>query len=335
MRSPGAGGILGQFFNRWSGAALQYRRQEGPGGFDLVTAGKEGRITQDRVEQQAFVGFGRGPAKSGGITEVHFQRPNAHLGTGGFNLKLQRYSFIGLNAYSQQIRQERFAGIGVEQNLGYSFKMDVDFGDSDRQAFSGAEIKRNTGPAPIVDEDLQGGESFGEGILGDALFLEIAADVLSVNLTGGILGPSHVITDAFAGHRPEGLEEFDLFVVDGIGMQRNGWFHGHQAEQMHHVILDDVAQGAGLVIVGAAFFDADIFEDGNLDVVDVMVIPEGLEDAVGKAENKQVLDRFLAQIMVDTKDLFFVKELIDFFIKSTGGLEVPAERFFNDDARPG
>ena len=45
------------------------------------------------------------------------------------------------------------------------------------------------------------------------------------------------------------------------------------------------------------------FGNGDLHMVNVLAIPDRLEDAIGKAENQQVLHRLFAEIMVDAVDL--------------------------------
>ena len=58
-----------------------------------------------------------------------------------------------------------------------------------------------------------------------------------------------------------------------------------------------------LLVVRAATLDADLLGHGDLHVVDVLPVPQRLEDAVGEAEDEQVLDRLLAEVVVDAIDL--------------------------------
>ena len=60
---------------------------------------------------------------------------------------------------------------------------------------------------------------------------------------------------------------------------------------------------AGRVVELAAPLDADRLGHGDLHVVDVIAVPQRLEDAVGEPEHHDVLDRLLAEIMVDAIDL--------------------------------
>jgi len=69
------------------------------------------------------------------------------------------------------------------------------------------------------------------------------------------------------------------------------------------VILDDVAQRAGFVIVAAARADADCLRDGDLDVIDVVAVPQRLKDRVGEPEHSDILDGLFAKIVIDAVNL--------------------------------
>ena len=68
------------------------------------------------------------------------------------------------------------------------------------------------------------------------------------------------------------------------------------------------------------------------DVVDVVAVPDGLEDAVGEAEDEDVLDGLFAEVVVDAEDLVFVEDGVDLVVELDGGVEVVAEGLLDDDA---
>ncbi len=98
------------------------------------------------------------------------------------------------------------------------------------------------------------------------------------------------------------------------------------------MVLHDVAQGAGFFVEGAAAFDADAFRRGDLDVVDEVAVPDGLEDAVGKAKDQHVLHGFLAEVVIDAEDLVLAEDGVDVVVQFFGAFKVVAEGLFNDDA---
>ena len=53
---------------------------------------------------------------------------------------------------------------------------------------------------------------------------------------------------------------------------------------------------------------ADVLGRGDLDVVDVVAVPDRLEQPVGEAEREHVLDGLLAQVVVDAEDLVLVED---------------------------
>ena len=74
------------------------------------------------------------------------------------------------------------------------------------------------------------------------------------------------------------------------------------------MVLQHVAHGARAVVVGAAPFHAERLGDDDLHVVDVAAVPDGLEEAVGEAQEEQVLHRLLAEVVVDAEDLGLVED---------------------------
>ena len=110
------------------------------------------------------------------------------------------------------------------------------------------------------------------------------------------------------------------------------------------MVLHHVAQGADAFVVagprrqhfaglGVVLGQALFLGHGDLHVVDVLAVPERLEDAVGEAQHQQVLHRLLAEIMVDAIGLIFGERLGDGGDDLAGAVEIAADRLFDDDAR--
>jgi len=100
------------------------------------------------------------------------------------------------------------------------------------------------------------------------------------------------------------------------------------------MVRHHVAERAGLFIETAALFDADGFGRGDLHVVDVIAIPDRLEEAVGKSNCQDALDGFLAEKMIDAINLLFVPNLEQSCVQRLGGVDVVTERLLDDDAPP-
>ena len=68
------------------------------------------------------------------------------------------------------------------------------------------------------------------------------------------------------------------------------------------MILDHVADGARLIVKGAAALDAEVFRHGDLHALDMVAVPERLQERIGEAEEEHVMHRPLPQVMVDAED---------------------------------
>ena len=98
------------------------------------------------------------------------------------------------------------------------------------------------------------------------------------------------------------------------------------------MVLDHVADGAGLLVEGAAALHAEILRHGDLHALDVIAVPDRLQERVGEAEEQQVLHRALAQVMVDAEDRRLVEVAQQDAVEGLRRGEVRAERLFDDDA---
>ena len=94
---------------------------------------------------------------------------------------------------------------------------------------------------------------------------------------------------------------------------------------MHHI-----AQSAIVVVISAAFFHADSLGEGDLDIVDVLVVPQRFENHIGETDRRDVLHHLFTQIMIDTEDLIFIKRLAQLRVQCIRRFEIPPERFLYD-----
>ncbi|MDT4880928.1 hypothetical protein FQZ97_1167320 [compost metagenome] len=106
--------------------------------------------------------------------------------------------------------------------------------------------------------------------------------------------------------------------MHGIGFERRRRFHGDEAKQLENMVLHHIAQRASGIVITGATFKADSFSDRDLHVVDMRRIPERLIECIGKAQSHQVLNSFLAKIMVDTENLVFAENAADRVVKCVG-----------------
>ena len=120
-----------------------------------------------------------------------------------------------------------------------------------------------------------------------------------------------------------------------MGIETRRRLHRDQRHQLEQMVRHHVAQRAGRVVEAAAMADAELFVHGDLDVIDMVAIPDRLEHAVGEAQHQDVLHRLLAEIMIDPVDLVLVHDLQQLAIQRARGREVGAERLFDHQPPPG
>ena len=208
---------------------------------------------------------------------------------------------------------------------------DGDLGIALRHALAGAQIDRDARPAPGVE--LAADRDEGLGTADMAELLGIAFDPLAVDHARPVLAAHRHALDIGADDRAERLQHPDLLVADGIGLELVRRLDREQAEQLQHMVLDHVAQVAGLVVIAGAGFQADGLGHGDLDIVDIAARPGALEQGVGEAQHQEVLHRLLAEVMVDPVGAAFRQDAGDGVVDLARRGEIAAERLFQDDAR--
>ena len=269
----GAPGLGGVGMERGDGGglrpAVQNGIEEGPGDFDAVAAGEERGVALERVEQQAFVGVGQDDVGEGlAVAEVHLGGARFGDGVGDLGFEAQVDAFLGLDADGEHVGGEGLVAAEAEHDVGRGLELDDDRAGAAGHGLAGAEVEGDALPAPVVDAQLERGEG-GR--------LRIARDAF-----GGAVAVVLAAHDVFEADGADVAEDLGLFVADGVGVERSGRLHGHEREQLQQVVLEHVAQDAGLVVVAAAGADVDVLGHGDLDVGNIAPVPDGFEQRVGE-----------------------------------------------------
>jgi hypothetical protein len=126
---------------------------------------------------------------------------------------------------------------------------------------------------------------------------------------------------------------FTFSSLMACGERCGGCLHGDEAEDLEQVRDHHVAVRAGLFIKCGAFAEAQRLGHVDLDVIDEVAIPDGLEQAVGEAERQDVLRRLLAEEMIDAKDLALVEHFVELGVQLLRTRQIGAEWLLHDDAR--
>src|ERR1700734_4325468 len=97
------------------------------------------------------------------------------------------------------------------------------------------------------------------------------------------------------------------------------------------MILDHVADCAGLIVKAAAALDAKILGHGDLHAFNIVPVPERFHERVGKTEDEHVLHGPLAQVMVDAENCRFIEVPQKNLIEMPRRFQVVPEGLLYDD----
>ena len=73
------------------------------------------------------------------------------------------------------------------------------------------------------------------------------------------------------------------------------------------MVLHHIAHRAGFIIIFAAPAHAHGFRNSDLNMINILRIPERLKQHISKTDRHQILYGFFAQIMINTIDLLFAE----------------------------
>jgi hypothetical protein len=105
--------------------------------------------------------------------------------------------------------------------------------------------------------------------------------------------------------------------------------HRDEGQDLEQVVLHHVAQGSDGVVEAAAVLDAEVLGHRDLDVVDVLAVPDRLEDRVGEAQIEDVHHRLLAEEVVDPQELGLIEVGVKLVVELARRFEVVAEWLFD------
>ena len=136
------------------------------------------------------------------------------------------------------------------------------------------------------------------------------------------------------GRQPDGRQHLLLLGAQRVGVERHRLLHRGQRQQLEQVVLDHVPGRADAVVVAGPAADADVLGHGDLHVVDVAAVPDRLVQRVGEAQRQDVLDRLLAQVVVDAEHRLGREHRVQDGVQLAGALQVVAERLLDHHPAP-
>src|SRR5207245_9404500 len=102
-----------------------------------------------------------------------------------------------------------------------------------------------------------------------------------------------------------------LIAAARLLVDRGRRLHLDERQELKDMVLDDVAHRPGLLVIAGPLLDPDRLRHRDLHVVDVLAVPDRLEDPVRETQDEDVLDGLLAQVMVDEEHLVVAENGVD------------------------
>src|SRR5579863_2452989 len=293
---------------------MQQRIDDTPGFFHVVFASKVARIACHSVAEHAFVSlhlFGAGAPAGNHLHGIAFQAfaLSHDYGADGDG-------HVGTDPEAHIVLAGHMAG----KKRGWFAKGGKHFRTGCGQAFTRPNVEGHAFPPPRVDVEPKGGVGLGGGIGGYTLLLAISLELTANHLPWR--------------KRRNGFEHLHLLVADGFTIDAHRRFHCQIGDDLENVILNYIADGAGLIVESAASLNAEVFGHRDLNAFDEVPVPERFHKRVGESKNDDIVHWLLTQVVVDAKDPRLRKYRVQDGIQLAGGSEVMAEWFFHDHANP-
>jgi hypothetical protein len=185
-----------------------------------------------------------------------------------------------------------------------------------RECLPRANEDRDTRPPPVLDLEAQGDERLGVRVRTHALDLPVA-DVLTADRTRGI-------------GRRHGSENIGATAWDGVRIPGRR-LHRNERQDLQEMVLHDVTHRSHRVVESTAILHPEVLGHGDLDGLDVLAVPDRLEEGVREAEVHDVLHRLLAEEVVDPEQTLLGKDRGQALVQLAGGVEIRAEGLLHDE----
>ncbi|MOA25875.1 hypothetical protein D3C78_1466270 [compost metagenome] len=154
-------------------------------------------------------GFGVAQIQFGGLQVVLVIQPRHFVQ----NLNID--TFVRLQADGQLVLRQFLPGL-FEQIQLWIFEIYHHFGTFRRQAFPGAQIERDTRPAPVIDIHANGNKGLGVAGLIRALFFQIARYFFTLRKACGVLPTNGLLTHVRAIDTAQRFQYFHFLITDII-----------------------------------------------------------------------------------------------------------------------
>ena len=213
---PGAaGGIIGKILGRGTGPSIDQSLNGTPAGLDRV-----GPLEQCGVPDQAIIDQRLVPDRGQRreivpVGEVHFDPVDLDIGAGPLGAEAERQPLVRLDAEHQDIWGQSLDRGIAKKCIGRLTKLHRNFRGSGGKVLAGAQIERHTGPAPIIDAELERDIGFRCRIRRDVGLAPVIANVFAEHNTCPVLATHGILRR----DRMNCLEQLRLLAAHGIRVE--------------------------------------------------------------------------------------------------------------------
>src|ERR1039458_20378 len=113
-------------------------------------------------------------------------------------------------------------------------------------------------------------------------------------------------------------------------MHRGGGLHGQKSHDLKHVVLDHVTDRPSVIVELPPPLDPELLRHCDLHTLDVIPIPDRLQEAVGEAKEQKIENGLFTKVVVDTKDSRFRKHEMKSGIQLLRRGEIVPERLLDN-----
>src|ERR1700722_3142748 len=306
-RAPGVGFVADR------APLFQDRVYDAPCFLDIVFAREPGLVTRHRVAQQFLVG--QHDVLATFLIGNQFNGASLQLVPSGFDRGPDGNYRIAADAKAYIVLRRGFRGENWARTPQLRNHLRLGLG----QRFTRADKERNASPAPGINRQLQSHIGLGLRIRlhsgGGEITAILAADYILIR------------------QRRHTLQDFDPLIAQAFNAKRRRRLHGDVAEYLQQMVLHHITHGSYRVVKAAPVQYIELLGHGDLNALHIEAVPDRLQEGISKAKEDHILHRVLAQVVIDTKDILFIKNGVDYFVQRNGRSQVIPKRLFDDHAR--
>ncbi len=247
---------------------------------------------------------------------------------------MQPDALVRLDAHDQKVPGQPIDRRIPEHCKRRPFELDGNLGPSRFERLAGAQVKWNARPAPVVDHELKRNVGFGRTVGPDVRRSAIVLDFVVTHPGRNILPAYAVSQHRRVMRHVDRVERLCFFRADRMGLETRRRLHRHEREQLEQMVRHHVAQGAGVVVEAAPVTHRKGLRHRDLHVVDVVTIPNRLEQPICEPQHHDVLNRLFPEIVIDAIDLALVEHLKKFPVERLRRREIDSEWFLDDQPAP-